>query len=308
MKKNYKSILLSLFLFFPAFLFSQVTLENLNRKQVKKFTTDTLTFVLPDYYPLFNYEDVLREVWNASPYKVVLMKNFPDSELKEDQNYVIFRNYAVETRGAHIKGAESFHVLEFNTIDRVKTRKNRTKWNGTTVGKIYFSPDIDIREQIMQMSYKDLKGELMNFRLGYLKNYFQYMNKLIKKGKSLDLKDDFKTPEIKNLKKDTLYIDKNFLYTFDIWKKGKKEINLEELMEDYDYPYEIVDYDIIEEKIIGKQPSNFYYLVYHQVNSRKIISVINGRTGDVVYQENRNLGYIINSNDLKRIGKAVKRS
>ncbi len=56
--------------------------------------------------------------------------------------------------------------------------------------------------------------------------------------------------------------------------------------------YEVVNENHIKWFVNGKSNDkdavfefDFYYLMYNQINSNKIINIVNGKTGDVIYQE-----------------------
>lgn len=69
-----------------------------------------------------------------------------------------------------------------------------------------------------------------------------------------------------------------------------------------------MDYEEIEKMILNGQSTDFYYLMYNQVNSNKIITVINGKTGNIVYQNHSTMSYNIKPKDFKELDKQIKKA
>src|SRR4030095_16430969 len=72
------------------------------------------------------------------------------------------------------------------------------------------------------------------------------------------------------------------------------------------YPYKIkkVGREELSNMILGAK-KDFYYYNYIQSSANKIVSVVNGFTGNVIYKEVTRLKYRPNEKDLEKIGNAV---
>jgi hypothetical protein len=316
---NYKSgILIILLLFLTPLLglsqvrvgdfsYSKNKLKKLNEKNLKRFTNTQTTFVFPNFFPKSSYENILGQVWDVTPYKVIYEDDFTGGDLKIDDALARFQSVEIEetTRLGMIK-TYSYTFLDFNVVDKVKKKKKENTWSVSRVGAIYFTEGIKMRKQIALPSFaEEVDMDLINFRLGYLKNYLQLINEKLKNKKSIDIYDDYTLPELKNLKNHILYIDSNLLYGFNaFFVREKKSPEIEKLMKDYPFKYEVVDYKMLEEKIFSEN-NDFYYLMYNQINYNKIINIVNGRTGNVVYQEYTTMSYNIKPKDLKKISSKI---
>ncbi|MFD0964067.1 hypothetical protein [Pseudofulvibacter geojedonensis] len=317
---KFRSLLFTLTLIFTTFCYSQVRVgdfsvdtykhSKLNKKTLNRFTTKTTKFVLPKFYSKSTFESILNEVWDVTPYELIMDNDFNDSKVKVDDVLAQFMNIGItKSKSTGMKVDYGFHILDFHVVDKLKKKpkEGKLKWYSSKVGTIYFTPDISLRQQAGANS-KELKGDLLNFRLGYLKNFLQFTNNSIKNKISTDLYDDYVKSELKNVKNSTIYIDKTFLYGYNPWKvTDKKSPEIEDLMKDFSFDYKIVEYKEIEKMILDNQATDFYYLMYNQINSNKIITIINGNTGDIIYQQHSLMSFNINSKDFKELDKKIKK-
>ncbi|UZO80350.1 hypothetical protein NBT05_15510 [Aquimarina sp. ERC-38] len=294
------------------FNLSAYKFNKLNKETIKKFTSKKTTFILPDLYSESEFNDIISEVWDVTPYQLVMQKDFNVSLINEEDGIGQFKNVGiskVKSNGTIIN--YSFHILDFHVVNsfRKKVKKGKAAWSSSKIGTIYFTPDIELRKQAGAFS-KDIKGELINFKLGYLKNLLQFVNNSIKNEISTNLYDNFVKPELKNLRKTTLYIDKKFLEnSYDPFLVSfKKPLKTEKMMKNYTYDYKVVEYKELENMILGSQKEDFYYLMYNQINSNKIITIINGKTGDIIYQKHTLVSYNIKPKDLKQLDKEIRKA
>lgn len=293
------------------FNFSKYKFNKLDQKSLKRFTSTKTTFILPDFLPKASYQDILKKVWDVTPYEIIYKNDFTDDTIKTDDVLAMYKSIEVEktTKSGRVI-SYNFNLIDFHIVDKIKFNKKKKKntWESSRVGAIYFTPDIKMRQNIVTLSGdREVKGNLLNYRLGYLKNYLQLVNKNLKNNTSIDIYDDLIAPELKNLKDQTLYIDSNLLYGYDPYAVSeKKGPEIEKLTNDYPFNYQVVDYHKLEDKIFNSD-IDFYYLMYNQINANKIINIINGKTGDVIYQKHTTMSYNIKPKDFKAItGKIQK--
>ncbi|GGX12379.1 hypothetical protein [Aquimarina muelleri] len=318
---NYKSKIVIIFfiIFAPIFGISQVRIgdfshhknrfKKLNIKDLKRFTNTQTTFVLPDFFPKSSYENILSKVWDITPYKVVYEDDFTGDDLEIDNALARFEILEVEiTTKSGMRRSFSYSSIDFGVIDKIKKKKKKNVWSISRVGSIYFTPSVKIRQQIgFPGRAGKIKGNFINFRLGYLKNYLQLLNKNLKNEKPIDIYYDYAFPELKNLKNHTLYIDSNLLYGYDgFFGLEKKSPRIENLMQDYSFKYEVVESETLQEKIFNED-KDFYYLMWNQINHNKIINIVNGRTGDLVYQEHTTMSVNIKPKDFKKISSKISK-
>jgi hypothetical protein len=110
--------------------------------------------------------------------------------------------------------------------------------------------------------------------------------------------------ELSKLKKQKLYISQ------DVRQKNiglnRDERNIEELTEDYKFEKVYVTNAELNEKIQAGEV--FYYLFYHQDNSKKIISVVHSQTGEPIYNSLERMSFNVQEKDFKSLQKAVEKS
>ncbi len=128
------------------------------------------------------------------------------------------------------------------------------------------------------------KPVIYNYRLGYLKNYFQEVNDYLDQGKDVFVADEWAEKDLSRLKTDTLYIPQNVFENVLLFKKknipmSKSEIG--EIMSAYPYPYKIISPDELDKKILNDE--DIYYLRFVFINTDRSTQVVNAKTGKVVY-------------------------
>jgi len=318
---NYKSKVLIIFLilFIPEFLVSQVrvgnfnttsgTFKNLSKKNLNRFMNTQTTFITPKFLQKEAFENLLNQVWDVTSFKVIHPDDFISDNVKTDDVIVKFKSFEYENftkRGSLVSFVYAF--FDFYVVDKVKEKKGKKSWFKSQIGAIYFTPSVEVRTDIKKNSgNREISGGFLNFRLGYLKNYFQFFNRSLKKRESVDISGDYALPELKNMKKETLYIDSNLLYGYNAFSGEEKEgPQIEALTKDYPFEYEVIDYAKLEEKIFSEK-NDFYYLMYNQINATKIISIVNGKTGEVIYQKQTGISYNLKAKDFKKIASKIKK-
>lgn len=161
-------------------------------------------------------------------------------------------------------------------------------------------------EEMIRKVYND--NIYKNYSLGMLKNYFQNVNDLIEKESYFDLKEVSKSPELKNLKKEILYVPDYNKVTYKPSKfvdEAISEKGLSGLFQDYKGKYEFISSSALDAKILSGEP--IYYLRYVRVNSRKYFQVVNAKSGEAIYKEfAAGMGtYNIESQDFKDLYKNI---
>ncbi|WP_075343469.1 hypothetical protein [Tenacibaculum agarivorans] len=291
------------------FQYSKYKHKKLKKKSVKRFTDTKTIFILPDFISKEAYKKLLDEVWDITPYELINVSSFDTDIVKKDMGLARFKTMEIKkTTKSGMMVSYIYNFLDFHVVDKLKEWKKKTIWYKSRVAAIYFTPDVNIRKQVEASSgERELYGDLLNFRLGYLKNYLQLVNNSLKELKSVDIYDDFTSPELKNLKDKTLYIDSNLLYGYNPFTiNTKKSPEIEKLTKNYSYNFEVIEYKDLEEKILSEK-EDFYYLMHNQINSNKIINIVNGRTGEIVYQKHTTISYNIKPKDFKKISSKIKK-
>ncbi len=154
-------------------------------------------------------------------------------------------------------------------------------------------------DNLYQVEY-DGDGHIRNWGPGILKNYIQTLTSFLNKTEARKLYDEILNPaEIKNLKKETLFVPDYTLYKFNKFNGDEsKRHDEKELFSDYKYNYKLLTTDELNQNIL-KGDGAFYYLIYIKSSTDKFLSVINSNTGEIIYSKYSPVSYNIKSGDLK---------
>src|SRR5690606_28263853 len=106
--------------------------------------------------------------------------------------------------------------------------------------------------------------------------------------------------KMQKLKTETLYVPDYIFIKRNKFKGTESErFEEKELMEGYKFPYKIVSIEELNSKILNGE--EFLYLSYIRSNTDKFISVINSKTGEVIYTVYRPMSYNFSDKDMKII-------
>lgn len=192
-------------------------------------------------------------------------------------------------------------------VNKIKKKKDGgISWFEDFYGVVFFTTNVDARMDMVKM--KDtVYGDLLDYRLGYIKNYVQQLNTGIRDSKSYNIYDDYVNEKhIKNLKEKKLFIPQNMIYGFNAFTGKAREKSSTELFEDYTYDYEVIDENELSDNILNNEEP-FYYLIYHQKNAHKMITIVEGTTGEIVYRKHTKLSYNIKPKDIRMLIKKINK-
>lgn len=69
----------------------------------------------------------------------------------------------------------------------------------------------------------------------------------------------------------------------------------------------MLDDEVLNQKILNAK-EDFYYVMYTQTPGVKLVSIVNGLTGEIIFQEKTNFSYNIKPKDIKQISNVISRS
>lgn len=308
--------------------------EAFEKGELEKFKSTTTIFVLPQLNKKEDYEKILKEVWTVTPYKVVDYKAFNILDYA-DGKYSFAKfigDITISGKGTvYIHTNFAIRILDKEKFDKgLKKLKSDDKKYNKKLGELFDENLTYIARAPLSVNNKFLvdamvarsdekRGNLYermytepsftNTNLGMLKNYFQQINTIISKGEHCGLYDDFATPEVKNLKENTLYVPEAYMMEYNAWKGTEKlrdEKDLKKLVEDYKYKYQFIRDEDLEKKILNNE--DIYYLRYVSMNGNKYLQVVNAKTGDAPYYfYGAGFAYNLKDDDFKNISKAISK-
>ncbi|HXC06640.1 MAG TPA: hypothetical protein VNZ86_17910 [Bacteroidia bacterium] len=251
-----KKILTILSVFIVFALHAQVLAPKHENVRIPDLKTKTIFFVLPGGDTDKDFRDMVSKTWTITPFKIITQEEITQNLSTKN---VFFTNaYAISNgfNGAGSLTSSSEYMMwcpRQKMVDRGKEIKNL---------------DISFVEP-----YFTIKIEGDYWYAGIFKNFLQqmqdYMTTYLAKGKADVVSDPAK---IADLKSSTLYVPDYVL------KKEKAA----DLFSKYTGKYEVVSSEALNKKIMAGE--NIYYLLTCIYGKNcKIISVINSKTGQLVY-------------------------
>lgn len=313
-----------LLVFFSINSFSQISVGkshigksvDLKPKDYEQIKSRKTLFVIQGY-TVREFHEMISEVWSLNTFEVITKDEY---DLNTDQynwgNYAIFDVHGqVITRYTKSGAGVEYLYLNYRYFyyDEIKTnKKGKTEGKYNQLASIFLSGDAEsMWKFIREKNYGELKSGLHNYKLGYLKNYFQFVNEKLKsQTTNFAYTDDFDKNKIKVLKNVTLYVPDYMKIKYNGWTRKDTELeNPDELFKKYEYKYEFIDSDELSEKILDTK-EDFYYLTYVKVNANKFVNVVNGKTGEVIFSlHDSGLGaYHLKEKDFGKLNDAVKKS
>lgn len=287
-----------------------------NIKVIEKLKKTKTLFVLSDQYSKEEYKKILDEVWKITDFEILTEKELFDNvdkyftvtnSLFRFQNWVTTTTMSSPGKAGVRNYNHNFSAINFFLFSEVKRdKKNNLVTKHDKVASVNFSIDYKkmSEDNISDIRYLQPK-HLYNYQLGYLKNYLKNINDNLMLNKSVNVYGDFENEkELSKLKTQKLYI------TDDIKRKtfglDREDGDEDKLTEDYEFKKEIISIEELNKKILDGD--EFYYFVYTQINSKKILTVINSKTGEIVYNYCNRMAYNLKGKDFKQISKAISKS
>ncbi len=282
-------------------------LKKVSKEEFDKFKTSKTVFILPKSLIDNSFTKSLEEIWDVTDFIIVSVKQFNYKDfLDKNYSFVEYSSFEITSNFGsqtytnyynHIK----FTLFDFDEYEKdiskignvrkekyLKKIKNFYHKNIISIGRINIDPllfhinDSGTGYSDYARSYNSDYGVRRNSyerkRAGFLKNYFQKINSLIKSNQNFWMYKNDNTDELKNLITKTLFVPS---YIEDNYEKGnfRKKIS-----NNYDYKFEIIDTNQLNKKILDNKES-FYYLMFTSANKEKFFQIINSRTGEIVYRD-----------------------
>lgn len=305
---------------------AQVATYKLKQEEIDKFKGTETIFILSDIYDKAVYEEALKEAWTITPYKVINSKDFNALDYINDKHsfgvlegwfkstgktvtldiYVGFFLFDMKEK---TKELEKFAKMS----EKKKKDYKLLKENRIGYGNFRIFPDAEFIKSANRSGTKELDKMLYgspsfhNYKPGFLRNYIQEMNRLLSIGEPSSLFGGRCTPEVKVLKKQTLFIPDYMMLKYDalsVKEKPMSEKDIKKLLEDYKYKCEIISADAISDKIIAGE--DFYYVRFVRESSQRYIEVVNSKTGNIVFHAYyAGFSYNLKNDQFEDIKKAI---
>lgn len=299
---------------------------------IKKFKNTKTIFVFSKVFDKEIYENILNEYWDVTPFEIVDVEEF-NIENYLDSKYSVAKlsGGAVTKIRRDNSTSTTIHtyidirIYDKNNIEKklakLSPRKKEKKRddiilaNSASVSRFLLHPKSDFIKKALSEDNNEIVKSMFwdnvfyNYKPGFLKNYFQKINRQIKEEKIHHMGGNFGSPELKELQNKKLYVPSYVTFQYDGWKIKDTKISddkVTKIFGKYEYPYEIVLDDDLSEKIINKE--EFYYLRYTRQNNQHFIEVVKSNTGEIIFRfYDKGLFYKIKPKHIKEISSYISK-
>lgn len=285
--------------------------DDFKKGDYKLIRAKKTVFVI-DEFVASEFETMLSSFWDLNKYVVISRQEYEKTKsnyLTEEYAIFEFKGDVVTSTSSSGMTNEYLHLMyKYYYYSDIKVKNDKTKFDTNEVAAIFFSGNAEgMWGMIRSKTFYNLDENLYNYRLGFMKNYLQFVNTTLKdEWYSFAYATEYDKKKIKALKTATLYIPDYINTKYNAFKGTDSERESpDELLKKYNFKYEFIDTDELNDKILSAT-EDFYYLMYTKVNSQKFVSVVNGKTGEIVYREYDILSYNISAKDLGELNSSIK--
>jgi hypothetical protein len=311
-----KNIIIIILILFSSSISSQISisashvgrLKEIKQEDFNKFKKTKTIFLLSNIYSNEEYDQVLKSSWNITDYEIISFKDFDINNYSLEKNsFAVLGGHIVEFQTKNGLFRKYFTYVEFFMFDekdklkevnkfKEMSQKKKDKYdilekNRLNFARFYLLPTNDYLMDCINLKGIDYLSNrtfnedvFYNYKLGFLKNYFQFINNKISNSENYWFyQENSHTKKLVDLKTKTLYVPAYLIKHLvrDENNNEKVDEKLEDYFKDYSYKYELIEDDVVNTKILNNE--EFYYLRYARVNSERFIQIVNSKTGEIVY-------------------------
>ncbi len=256
----------------------------------------------------FDYEAATATVANGTSNKYIY-----DASRSEYYHFLNF--WTVKTGKKSSLGRDEVKLVRSECTLKITPKPEVFEPKGVVFWGFKLPPNYD-SIKLADYSILDERASnyILNIKPGFIKNTVQYAVNLIKERRNVRLYKDYDNKGLEITSTDTLFVP-NYWYgdegaistlhklTNEKDAELKNEIN--EILKAYPHPIKLISRDELSDRILSTGKKNLFYLNWLQSHNKKIISIVNGKNGEVIYSRNVGSAFTIKPKDLKLLGKAV---
>lgn len=301
---------------------------------LEKFKNTETIFVLSETLDTDDYLKILEDSWDVTPYQIVHIRDF-DVEKYLNGKYSIAKlggfKRTIMRSGTGFSYTSLFTYIDFlmydwdeisKKLNKMSSKQKKKKKfdiieeNTQKIARVYIFPKDDFIETSMSKSMDEtfvslyIDDVFFNYKPGFIKNYFQKVNSLIKDEEVYWMYENDYEPELRNLSSNKLYIPSYMTIEYNGWTARDSEEddeNIEDIFKKYDYQYEIIDDNELSEKIMNNE--KLYYIRYVRMNTERFLQVVNSLNGEIIYRKYiPGLSYKIKSKHIKDLNKDIAKA
>lgn len=302
---------------------------NLWAKEHKKTTFESIKkqktlFVLPKMLNKEELQSTIESVWTFNELTFIdesVYEANKGTPFATDYMFIRLLDFEYIEKENNIEKGEPWKKTYFlvGSMNNVKAKENEElDYDFLEIAEIYLKPSIINLDQ---------ENEIYSIRLPLVKNYFQELNRRLEDSQSLIMIDGIEKEEkLKSLAEKTLFVpwapspilkcdsakyhlefipEETGGHSGFITKEEQLEF-LSEVFESYNFKYEIITQEKLDEKILKEE--GFYYINNTQYKYFNIMSISNGSSGEIIYLDLKKATWRLKSSRVKDISKAISKS
>ena len=145
-----------------------------------------------------------------------------------------------------------------------------------------------------------------NWEPGFLKNYLQEIVRNVENQETRFLYQEKRNEgELGQLQSQTLYVPNYAMKV--IQPIMVRRHRPEDLMDDYEHPYELISGDALSQKILLNEEPFFYLSCIRNLKGTAFYNVVNSATGQIIYSDFEHKRLNFERNDVRRLSNAIGR-
>ncbi len=326
MKKTLLSNLTFLLILFGFSLPSTAQMSISNPEEIANLKNGTTYFGVedPSSERTKEYIEILKNNWTFNTIEVIPISELPNYYTPENSYFTIglidknmsytrtvttpdFQDVKVTNLPIY---HQYFEVWKFNDNyfkQAPEKRKRKDKYVTQIARLEIFMDDYTLANPytVFQTAYSD-ETHLRSWGPGIFKNQIQELQELLAKNEKDGLYSKiFQKDKVEKLKVETLYVPDYIFVKRNKFNGNESErFEEKELMEGYGLKYQIISIEDLNSKILNGE--EIYYLYYVRSNTDKYISIINSKTGEVIYSIYRPMSYNFSDKDMKILQKDIE--
>jgi len=299
---------------------SQIAISNKAKFADLKNGTTFIAMKNPDDPSVKEYIDVIKDNWKLSKYKIIKYSEIEEN-VKPNNYFLTIGGYETNTSTYNlVNGTKRGGINYSNTHLYLslwtpkekyfkKKKKKLSRSEHLELARIELFTDFPTLANPQNIYLEDFHGggHIRNWSAGILKNQLQVLTNLVESKKERKLYAGFlNKSELKKLKTNTLFVPEYTLFKFNKFSGSEtKKHDKAELFKGYKKKYEIVSMKELSEKILTSAEP-IYYLIYIKSSTDKFVSVINSKTGELIYSKYSPTSYNIKSKDLAKLNALIR--
>ena len=298
--------------------YSQFSIDNIEEIDQLKNATTYIAMKELDSDLAKDYIQFYKDNWTFSEIKFITYSEIKDY-LQPDNYFFSIGGYETTVQTYNAKMAQGLNwsnthlYLELWTCSDKFFKNNKKKIlkidDKKVIARIELFTDFQTLMKPTNIYDTDYEGDahIRNWGKGILKNYIQYLMTSLEQKEKKDLyRFEPKSSELENLKTNTLYVPDYVFIKFNKFTGDEsKKHDEKDIFKDYSLKYEVLPTKELNEKILNSSEP-FYYLIYIKSSTDKYVSVLNSKTGEIIYTSYTPVSYNIKSKDLKELEKKIK--